>query len=372
MTSRKGKPPRHKGPQRRPERDQAQPTAGPKPDASTGRAVRQTTAYLRNLFEEVGFSIDARKGQNFLVDLNLLDLLERSAEIEPDDIVLEVGSGTAALTERLARAAFRVVSAEIDRRLATLARDRLIDAENVTIVEGDVLASKHRLAPAVLAAIDEAEAARQAAGRSGRFLLVANLPYCVATPVISNLLLVRPFASATVTVQREMGERMIAAAGSHAYNALSVWSGPSVAARSCGFCLRLPSGHVPRSTQPSCDSNLSQNAETVSPTCRASMSLFVTSSVTVARCCGVSWSVWLVASSSLRLWQRWSGSMKRSASSVQFGLRKFPQTPSSGFMNALPPTRARRASSFAFMQDASLVHCWPEHRCRNWWHAFKL
>ena len=244
MTSRKGKPPRHKGPQRRPERDQAQPTAGPKPDASTGRAVRQTTAYLRNLFEEVGFSIDARKGQNFLVDLNLLDLLERSAEIEPDDIVLEVGSGTAALTERLARAAFRVVSAEIDRRLATLARDRLIDAENVTIVEGDVLASKHRLAPAVLAAIDEAEAARQAAGRSGRFLLVANLPYCVATPVISNLLLVRPFASATVTVQREMGERMIAAAGSHAYNALSVWVG----AQCRGEIVRIlpPSAFWPR------------------------------------------------------------------------------------------------------------------------------
>ncbi|MFN7811445.1 MAG: ribosomal RNA small subunit methyltransferase A, partial [Planctomycetia bacterium] len=60
----------------------------------------------------------------------------------------------------------------------------------------------------------------------GRFLLVANLPYCVATPVISNLLaLPRPFAAAVVTVQREMAERMTAVAGSAAYTGLSVWVG---------------------------------------------------------------------------------------------------------------------------------------------------
>ena len=60
----------------------------------------------------------------------------------------------------------------------------------------------------------------------GALRLVANLPYCIATPVISNLLaLPRPFASATVTVQREMAERMSAHAGDSSYNALSVWIG---------------------------------------------------------------------------------------------------------------------------------------------------
>jgi len=184
--------------------------------------ARQTTAYLKNLFAQVGFTIDARRGQNFLVDLNLLDLLERSAGITTSDVVLEVGAGTGALTERLARAAGRVVSVEIDPRLAQLARERIIDCDTVQLIEGDVLAGKHRFAPEVLAAIDEARAALP----EGRFLLVANLPYCVATPVISNLLMLpRPFDSATVTVQREMAERMTAAAGSHAYNALSVWIG---------------------------------------------------------------------------------------------------------------------------------------------------
>lgn len=183
---------------------------------------RQTTAYLKDLFSQVGFTIDARRGQNFLVDLNLLDLLARTAAIGPDDVVLEVGTGTGALTERLAAVAARVVTAEIDPRLAQLARDRLIDVQNVTLVEGDVLAAKHRFAPAVLEALDAA----LAAAPRGRFLLVANLPYCVATPVISNLLArPRPFDAAVVTVQREMAERMTATAGSHSYNALSVWVG---------------------------------------------------------------------------------------------------------------------------------------------------
>ena len=199
--------------------------ANSKQSVAASQATRQTTAYLKKLFSEVGFSIDTKKGQNFLVDLNLLDLLERTADIQPDDIVLEVGSGTAALTERLARSAYRVVTIEIDSRLATLARDRLIDADNVNLVNTDVLAGKNRLSPHVLSALDEAEKQRQAAGKKGRFLLVANLPYCVATPVISNLLLTRPFSSATVTVQYEMADRMTASAGHHSYNALSIWIG---------------------------------------------------------------------------------------------------------------------------------------------------
>jgi len=200
--------------------DRAAPGAAPIV-AGPAPGPRQTTAYLKELFASVGFTLDPRRGQNFLVDLNLLDVLVRTAAIDPADVVLEVGTGTAALTERLARAAAAVVTVEIDRRLAQLARDRLAGDENVTLVEGDVLARKHRLAPEVLAAVTAA-----LAGSQGRLLLVANLPYCVATPVVSNLLaLPRPFDAAIVTVQRELAERMTAAPGSPHYNALSVWIG---------------------------------------------------------------------------------------------------------------------------------------------------
>jgi len=198
------------------------PRSPPGDGAPPAPGARQTAAYLKRLFAEVGFSIDTSRGQNFLVDLNLVDLVVREAGIGPRDVVVEVGCGTGVLTERLAAAAARVVTAEIDPRLAQLARDRLVDAANVEIVEGDVLASKHRLAPAFLAAL---EAARGACP-DGATRLVANLPYCVATPVISNLLaLPEPFTAATVTVQLEMAERMTAAAGTSSYNALSVWVG---------------------------------------------------------------------------------------------------------------------------------------------------
>lgn len=189
--------------------------------AAQASGSRQTTAYLKALFADVGFTLDPRRGQNFLIDLNLLDVLVRTAAIAPDDVVLEVGAGTGALTERLAPLAAAVITVEIDRRLAQLARDRLVEHDNVTLLETDVLARKHRLAPEVLEAVDAALATSR-----GRFLLVANLPYCVATPVISNLLaLHRPFDVAVVTVQRELAERMTATAGTSPYNALSVWVG---------------------------------------------------------------------------------------------------------------------------------------------------
>jgi len=75
---------------------------------------RQTLSYLKNLFEERGMRPKNKLGQNFLIDLNLIDFILRAAELTKDDVVVEVGSGTGSLTARLAEQAGAVLSVEVD------------------------------------------------------------------------------------------------------------------------------------------------------------------------------------------------------------------------------------------------------------------
>jgi 16S rRNA (adenine1518-N6/adenine1519-N6)-dimethyltransferase len=179
---------------------------------------RQTTSFLKRRFREVGLQPASRHGQNFLIDLNLQQLLVDSAELSPDDVVLEVGTGTGALTARIAPRVAAVVSVEIDRHLFQLASEELIDCENVTLLQQDVLKNKNQLASDVL------ESVRERLGDSQRFKLVANLPYNIATPLISNLLACqRPPHSMTVTIQKELAERILAKPSTKDYGHLSIW-----------------------------------------------------------------------------------------------------------------------------------------------------
>jgi 16S rRNA (adenine1518-N6/adenine1519-N6)-dimethyltransferase len=184
------------------------------------RSPRQTQSYLRQLFEERGIRPKNKLGQNFLVDLNLLDLLVRSAELTPEDLALEVGGGTGGLTALLAEHAGAVVSVEIDEAFAELIREITADfGERVRLVRTDVLRGKNELNPAVLQAVAE-QAERHG---TKRLKLTANLPYAVATPVISNLLLTDLVVERmVVTVQWEIAERLAAAPGIKDYGALSV------------------------------------------------------------------------------------------------------------------------------------------------------
>jgi 16S rRNA (adenine1518-N6/adenine1519-N6)-dimethyltransferase len=189
-------------------------------DAQSKAPPRQTRSFLLKRFEEAGIRPKTRFGQNFLIDLNLLDLLYESADVGPNDVVLEVGGGTGALTARLAAAAAHVVTVEIDRQLFQLAREELYRLTNVTMMEQDALRNKNNMHPAVLAEVTKHLAA--APGR--RFKLVSNLPYNVATPVVSNLLKGDPVPySMTVTIQKELALRMVASPKTRDYSALSLW-----------------------------------------------------------------------------------------------------------------------------------------------------
>jgi 16S rRNA (adenine1518-N6/adenine1519-N6)-dimethyltransferase len=180
----------------------------------------QTISFLKRRLAEVGVRLKTHHGQNFLTDLNLLRLLAETADLLPDDVVLEVGTGTGALTTLIAERVAAVVTVEIDPQLHQLASEELIDFDNVTQLQQDALASKHTLDPAMMATV----AARLAEKPGRRFKFVANLPYSVATPLIANLLAGSPVPEAmTITIQRELAERIVAQPGTKDYGALSVW-----------------------------------------------------------------------------------------------------------------------------------------------------
>jgi 16S rRNA (adenine1518-N6/adenine1519-N6)-dimethyltransferase len=189
------------------------------PAAPRGPSPRQTLSYLHGLLRSYGLEPKAKLGQNFLIDLNLIDLVCRAAELGPQDSVLEVGTGTGSLTAKMADQAGCVFSAEIDADFQQLAREIVGVRPNVRLFLGDALARKNELNPDMLAGWDELTTRFHCATRK----LIANLPYVIATPVISNLLLGdRPIERMVVMVQWEIGERLRATVGTKDYNALSV------------------------------------------------------------------------------------------------------------------------------------------------------
>lgn len=181
---------------------------------------RQTKSFLISRFREMGIAPATRHGQNFLIDLNLVDLLVKSADLGPRDVVLEVGTGTGSLTAMMARQAAAVVTVEIDGHLFELASELLLDFDNVTMLKLDALRNKNNFDDQIMDAIG----AQLVAAPDRRFKLVANLPYNIATPVISNLLLAPHLPhSMVVTIQKELADRMCAAPSTKDYSALSVW-----------------------------------------------------------------------------------------------------------------------------------------------------
>ena len=144
-------------------------------------------------------------GQHFLVDRNLLVVIERLANLSSGDVVLEVGPGLGVLTTFLADRVRHVHAIELDRRLEAPLGDALDGRTNVDLVFGDALAVD-------LGALEPPPSK-----------LVANLPYNVATPLVAETLIGVPtLGSWCVMVQREVADRFFAEPGTKAYGAVSV------------------------------------------------------------------------------------------------------------------------------------------------------
>lgn len=179
----------------------------------------QTKRQIQQLLASAGVRPNKRLGQHFLIDLNLMRLLVDSANINDNDVVLEVGCGTGSLTGELVEKAGFVIAVELDRTLAGLAKSSLANAENLELINVDVLKNKNTLSHTVVSAL---ESAREK--YNGRVLLVANLPYNVASPTMLNLIKGPAAADAMyVTVQKEVAGRMTAEPGCGDYGTLSIF-----------------------------------------------------------------------------------------------------------------------------------------------------
>ena len=157
-------------------------------------------------------------GQNFVVDPNTVRRVARLADVGPGDHVVEVGAGLGSLTLALAATGAAVTAVETDRRLVGVLRE-VVAGTGVDVVQGDAMRMDWN------EALDE-----------GPWVLVANLPYNVATPLVLQLLEGVPaIARMLVMVQREVGERLAAPVGHEAYGAVSVkvayWASAAVAGR---------------------------------------------------------------------------------------------------------------------------------------------
>jgi 16S rRNA (adenine1518-N6/adenine1519-N6)-dimethyltransferase len=178
----------------------------------------QTKQQIQQLLALAQVRPNKRLGQHFLIDLNLMNLLVDLARISREDVVLEVGCGTGSLTQALAEKAGLVIAVEMDKSMAIIAERELAEAKNVEVIHTDILQTKHTLNPTVAGAVEFASKKL-----TGRCLLVANLPYNAASPVILNLVAGSVTADGMyVTVQKEVADRMAAACGGADYGTLGI------------------------------------------------------------------------------------------------------------------------------------------------------
>ncbi|MBU0704607.1 MAG: ribosomal RNA small subunit methyltransferase A [Chloroflexi bacterium] len=162
----------------------------------------------RELLKQWGLRPSRGLGQNFLCNQTILERIVAAAELTPDDVVLEIGAGLGALTELLARDAGSVVAVELDERLIPVLQSTLADFENITLIQGDILA----LDPAALINASNLQ-----------YKVVANLPYYITSAVLRHLLeaSLKP-QCIVITVQREVAERIVARPGQMSLLAVSV------------------------------------------------------------------------------------------------------------------------------------------------------
>src|SRR5699024_3118430 len=150
-------------------------------------------------------------GQNFLIDVNILEKIIKHAGVDKNTGVIEIGPGIGALTEQLAIHAEQVVAYEIDQRLLPILKDTLSDYTNIHIIHQDILKA------------DVNKMIKEELHTKQSIQLVANLTYNITSPIFMKLLQERiPIKSMTVMIQKEVAARMASKPNSKDYGSLSL------------------------------------------------------------------------------------------------------------------------------------------------------
>lgn len=169
--------------------------------------MTHSRAEITRLLEEHGLSPRRAFGQNFVADPNTVRRIARLANVGPDDHVIEIGAGLGSLTLALAESGARITAIEVDHGVAPVLRDVVRDVPNVSVIEADAREVDWNLV----------------VPPDTRAVVVANLPYNVATPLVADLLDTVPQLDRfVVMVQKEVALRLAATAGSSDYGAVSV------------------------------------------------------------------------------------------------------------------------------------------------------
>jgi len=162
---------------------------------------------LKKTIQKNNFHFNKRYGQNFIEDTSLLEKIVDAAQITSDDVVLEIGVGAGTLTKCLAKRAKYVVGYEIDKNLAPVLSETLAGVDNAEVVFRDFMREK-------------VENVQEIVG--DRFIVVANLPYYITSPITMRLL--EEFKGCqrlVIMVQKEVALRFTAKAGTKDYGSIT-------------------------------------------------------------------------------------------------------------------------------------------------------
>ncbi len=164
---------------------------------------------IKKLINDSGIKPSKGKGQNFLIDDNVLTKIVATANLNAEDCVLEIGPGFGVLTQELIRSSKKVLSVELDTKLIFYIKRKFKGVKNWELLEGDILKIKNELLAQKL--------------DSTKYKLVANLPYAITKPIIQKFLNYEPKPQELVIlVQKEVAEKIVAKPGEMSILSLSV------------------------------------------------------------------------------------------------------------------------------------------------------